>query len=87
MLFVKADADLAVVLSSVKRRPRGRLESMNSPGDIKRLLAAWIEGDQHALEELMPLVYNVSTVTVQRDWQTARAWLARELGKHSAIQS
>ena len=29
---------------------------------------------------------SVSTVTVKRDWQTARAWLARELGKHSAIQ-
>ena len=58
---------------------------MNPPGDITRLLAAWTEGDQHALEETMPL-YSISTATVKRDWQTARAWLARELGKQSAIQ-
>jgi RNA polymerase sigma-70 factor (ECF subfamily) len=30
-------------------------------------------------------VLNVSTVTVTRDWQTTRAWLARELGTGSAM--
>ena len=29
---------------------------------------------------------SVSTVTVKRDWQTARAWLARELGLGSPLQ-
>jgi RNA polymerase sigma-70 factor (ECF subfamily) len=29
---------------------------------------------------------SVPAVTVKRDWQTARAWLARELGKGSAVQ-
>jgi RNA polymerase sigma-70 factor, ECF subfamily len=31
---------------------------MDSPGDVTRLLAAWTEGDPHALEQLMPLVYH-----------------------------
>lgn len=31
---------------------------MNPPGDITRLLAAWTEGDDHAMEQLMPLVYD-----------------------------
>lgn len=31
---------------------------MNPPGDVTRLLAAWTTGDEHALEQLMPLVYN-----------------------------
>jgi len=31
---------------------------MNPPGDVTRLLAAWIEGDPHALQQLMPLVYD-----------------------------
>jgi len=31
---------------------------MNPPGDVTRLLAAWTAGDQHALEQLMPLVYD-----------------------------
>ena len=30
---------------------------MNPPGDVTRLLLAWTEGDEHALQELMPLVY------------------------------
>lgn len=30
---------------------------MNPPGDITRLLAAWTAGDEHAVQELMPLVY------------------------------
>jgi hypothetical protein len=30
---------------------------MNPPDDITRLLTAWTEGDEHALEELMPMVY------------------------------
>lgn len=30
---------------------------MSDPGDVTRLLAAWSNGDQTALNELMPLVY------------------------------
>jgi RNA polymerase sigma-70 factor (ECF subfamily) len=31
---------------------------MNPPGDVTRLLTAWAEGDEHAMEQLMPLVYD-----------------------------
>ena len=31
---------------------------MNPPGDITRLLTAWTEGNEHAMEQLMPLVYD-----------------------------
>jgi hypothetical protein len=41
---------------------------MNPPGDITRLLAAWTEGDQHALEELMPLVYNELRRIARHHW-------------------
>jgi RNA polymerase sigma factor (TIGR02999 family) len=41
---------------------------MNSPGDVTRLLAAWSEGDQHALEEVMPLVYNELHRIARHQW-------------------
>jgi len=31
---------------------------MEFPGEVTRLLSAWTGGDEHALEELMPLVYH-----------------------------
>jgi RNA polymerase sigma factor (TIGR02999 family) len=31
---------------------------MEPSGDVTRLLSAWTQGDEHALEELMPLVYD-----------------------------
>jgi RNA polymerase sigma factor (TIGR02999 family) len=31
---------------------------MNPPGDITRLLSAWTAGDEQALQQLMPLVYD-----------------------------
>jgi RNA polymerase sigma factor (TIGR02999 family) len=33
-------------------------EAGRAPGDVTRLLTAWEEGDQSALDHLMPLVYN-----------------------------
>ena len=33
-------------------------DSVNPPGDVTRLLTAWAEGDEHAMEQLMPLVYD-----------------------------
>ena len=41
---------------------------MNPSGDITRLLAAWNEGNQHALEELMPLVYNELHRIARHQW-------------------
>ena len=41
---------------------------MPSPGDVTRLLTAWAEGDQHALDELMPLVYNELHRIARHHW-------------------
>jgi RNA polymerase sigma-70 factor, ECF subfamily len=41
---------------------------MNPPGEVTRLLAAWGNGDQHALNELMPLVYAELHRIARRAW-------------------
>ncbi len=41
---------------------------MNPSGDVTRLLSAWTDGDQHALEELMPLVYGELHRIAQHRW-------------------
>ena len=41
---------------------------MNPPGEVTRLLAAWGNGDQHALDELMPLVYAELHRIARRAW-------------------
>ena len=51
---------------------------MPSSHEITLLLLAWSEGDQAALEQLVPLIH-VSPRTVRREWSLARAWLRREL--------
>jgi RNA polymerase sigma factor (TIGR02999 family) len=43
---------------------------MNPPGDITRLLSAWTAGDELALQELMPLVYNELHRIARRQWST-----------------
>ena len=35
----------------------GGIETMDSQGEITRLLTAWGKGDPYALNQLMPLVY------------------------------
>lgn len=41
---------------------------MNSQGEVTSLLAAWGNGDQNALNELMPLVYNELHRMARRAW-------------------
>lgn len=41
---------------------------MNPQGEVTRLLAAWGKGDQSALNELMPLVYNELHRIARRAW-------------------
>jgi hypothetical protein len=43
--------------------------------DVSALLRAWSGGDQLALAQLTHL----STITVMREWKSAKAWLYREL--------
>jgi RNA polymerase sigma-70 factor (ECF subfamily) len=43
---------------------------MDSPGDITRLLATWAEGDEHAMEQLMPLVSNELHRIARRHWSS-----------------
>lgn len=43
---------------------------MQPSGDITRLLSAWSEGDEHALEELMPLVYGELRRIAQHHWSS-----------------
>lgn len=38
------------------------------PGEITCLLSVWAEGDEHALEELMPLVYHELHRIAQYHW-------------------
>ena len=42
---------------------------METSGDITRLLSAWTDGDQHALDDLMPLVYNELHRIARRHWR------------------
>src|SRR5258708_5275013 len=41
---------------------------MNSSGEVTKLLSAWTNGDPHALEELMPLVYGELHRIARRCW-------------------
>lgn len=41
---------------------------METQGDVTRLLSAWTGGDTHALEELMPLVYQELYRIARRCW-------------------
>ena len=41
---------------------------MNSEGQVTSLLAAWSQGNQNALNELMPLVYNELHRIARRSW-------------------
>jgi RNA polymerase sigma factor (TIGR02999 family) len=41
---------------------------MDSHGEVTSLLAAWSKGDQNALNELMPLVYNELHRMARRAW-------------------
>ena len=43
---------------------------MNPQGEVTSLLAAWGKGDQNALNELMPLVYNELHRMARRAWST-----------------
>jgi RNA polymerase sigma factor (TIGR02999 family) len=43
-------------------------ETGNSQGEVTSLLAAWGKGDQSALNELMPLVYNELHRIAKRSW-------------------
>ena len=43
---------------------------MSPPGDVTRLLSAWAEGDPHALEQLMPLVYNELHRIARHHWRS-----------------
>lgn len=43
-------------------------KSVNSQGEVTSLLAAWGDGDQNALRELMPLVYNELHRIARRSW-------------------
>jgi RNA polymerase sigma factor (TIGR02999 family) len=41
---------------------------VNSQGEVTSLLAAWSQGNQNALNELMPLVYNELHRIARRSW-------------------
>jgi RNA polymerase sigma-70 factor, ECF subfamily len=43
---------------------------MNPSGDVTRLLSAWTNGDQEALDELMPLVYGELHRIARRCWSS-----------------
>lgn len=43
---------------------------MNPQGEVTSLLAAWGKGDQNALNELMPLVYNELHRMARRAWRS-----------------
>ena len=43
---------------------------MDAPGEVTSLLAAWTKGDQDALKDLMPLVYNELHRMARRAWNT-----------------
>lgn len=43
---------------------------MNPQGEVTSLLAAWGKGDQNALNELMPLVYNELHRMARRAWSS-----------------
>src|SRR5256885_2094929 len=47
-----------VVVVSPAQRPKGFSMQAHSPQEITRLLVAWGDGDQSALEELAPLVHS-----------------------------
>ena len=47
---------------------RGIGAQMNAQGQVTSLLAAWGNGDQNALNELMPLVYNELHRMARRAW-------------------
>ena len=47
---------------------------MDSHGEVTSLLAAWGKGDQNALNELMPLVYN------ELHRMARRAWIGQDQG-------
>jgi RNA polymerase sigma factor (TIGR02999 family) len=57
----------------VSREPRGPAQA---PGDVTRLLQAWSDGDEHARDELMPVVY-------QELRRRAAAYLRRERRGHT----
>jgi RNA polymerase sigma factor (TIGR02999 family) len=44
------------------------VKSVNPQGEVTSLLTAWGEGDQNALTELMPLVYNELHRIARRSW-------------------
>jgi RNA polymerase sigma-70 factor (ECF subfamily) len=44
------------------------VKSVNPQGEVTSLLAAWGGGDQNALNELMPLVYNELHRIARRSW-------------------
>jgi len=46
----------------------GEVKSVNPQGEVTTLLAAWVDGDQNALRELMPLVYNELHRIARRSW-------------------
>lgn len=41
---------------------------MTSPGEVTRLLSAWSNGDEHALNQLMPLIYAELHRIARRNW-------------------
>ena len=43
---------------------------MEPCGDVTRLLSAWTEGDEHALDALMPLVYNELRRIARHQWSS-----------------
>ena len=45
-------------------------DPQESPGDVTRLLGAWSEGDNRALEDLMPLVYSELHRIARRAWNS-----------------
>jgi hypothetical protein len=48
-----------------------------APPAVTHLLRAWSDGDETALERLLPLY--LSNDTIKRDWRLAKLWLLREL--------
>jgi len=55
---------------------RGSSTGESSPGDVSTLLRAWSDGDQRALTELTPIVYDELR-------RLARRYMKRERGGHS----
>src|ERR1035438_3822209 len=68
--FKENSAFPLAVWDDVLSRTDSVLAPMEPSGDVTRLLSAWAEGDEHALEQLMPLVYHELRRIAQHHWRS-----------------